>query len=494
MNFFGINHYETINPNRFHHIPNLKKPKRKVKSEYNFSEFNHFLYQMNIAQILQWIDIVEKHCTIPVSSKLYLLDFRKPNQQNIFICREKKVNIVERFGKTGLKFLKKICQNCREYPALFNEYFVTMYGLNFLRFKIPTFNFSYSFYKKNQLISFKQEYSEGEDLSFFLTHCSMDDFYTVFLQIVISLEIAQKELLFTHYDLHLENILVESVDKPFSMQVLNKVYTFDKYKVKIIDFGFSCVTVSPTDIFSSCSAHSLYKNGYFPFFTPGTDLFRLLGSIAFETSGNKRNFTLFIMKKLYNLEDSKIMGCRELLRSKFFNCSNLDIIYTIPLECLAIANTLEEDTFLSFGIESRPSVTLSNDGEKTFQLTHQNKFKEIFSLDSIYKHVGYNPLGKLYESSLETSMTLSSFVIPKTVPLFLMMGISDIANFYEKHANFLNLFHPSTHRIDHHKFYRTLSCMKQYLYFAHHPHFRFSDNIRLNLLANTKTLHERMTQ
>lgn len=490
MNFFGINIYETINPYKYNTIPNFKKSARKKQTTYKKLEFDHFIYQMNIAQILQWTEKIENLSSVSISSNIFQIDFREKDEQNVFIMDKNKANIVEIFGNTKMKFLKKICQNCREYPAIYNEYFLTMYGLNFLRLKIPTFNFSYSFHKRNKLISVKQEFTEGESLEMFLTHCSMDDFYSVFLQVVISLEIAQKELLFTHYDLHLENILIEPIDKPFSMQVLHKEYTFSKYKIKIIDFGFSCVCVSPTDIFSNCSAHSLFQNGYFPFFTPGTDLFRFIGSLALQTSGTQSEFSLYIMENLYGIPSSKMIQCKDFLRNTFYNCSFLNSykapIYTIPLECLLIANSFPPTVLQRFGIQSVPSMRINDHGDKVSNMFLKDEFQSLFSLGSIYKQIDYNPMGKMYHGEFQRF----TYSIPETVPLFLQTSLQDLSIFYEQNSRFLKDFTPSTNVVQYHKFYRSLSCIKQYLYFANHPYFRFSDKTRTDILKKTEPMRK----
>ena len=231
-----------------------------------------------------------------------------------------KLNLVQILGNTGFSFLKKICKNCTEYTGIYNEYFVTIYGLNYLRQVLPTFNFTYALHNDRQFLSVKQEYTQGESLESFVHHCSMEQWYQVFFQIILSLEIAQRELLFTHYDLNFENILVETVETPFFILLGGTCYRFEAYKVKIIDFGFSTVTTNPRDVFSNCSTR-LYHYGYFPFYTPGTDMFRVIGHLVHGSRGQKRDFGLFLMETLYGIPRDVILRRNRMdeFRKRFFH-------------------------------------------------------------------------------------------------------------------------------------------------------------------------------
>lgn len=481
MNFKGSDNYQHLQYYTFPEIPNFKKQKKT--ESYGIHKFDSFLYQFNIAQILQWIEYIEQEATKPFSTELYRLEYNEKDEQKVYIMAKNKLNLVQTFGNTGMLFLKKICKKCTEYPSIFNEYFVTIYALNYLRSKCPTFNFTYSFHKTERMLSIKQEFSHGVDFHTFLQTCSMDDFVNVLFQVLLSLEIAQRHLLFTHYDLNTENIIVETVKNPFTIQLGNQTYRFHKFMIKIIDFGFSSVNTSPNTIFSNCATY-LYHYGYFPFFTPGTDMFRILGECVFQTTGQKQDFSAFIMEHLYGVKSEKLKSQIHIFRKHYFNCSCFPFIYKIPLESICFLESLSISSLRKFGIEH-----LSFQSDERGVLRHQSptldkSFQNTFSLGSIHTKVHYDPLDKIYIGQ-ENRQNLS---LPKVFPNFVMEPISTIDNFYRKYYLFLHQFTPDSTNIEHHRCFRVLSCMRQFLEFYNLPFFRYTSRSQEELKQYCKPL------
>ena len=95
-------------------------------------------------------------------------------------------------------------------------------------------------------------------------------------------------------------------------------------------------------------------------------------------------------------------------------------------------------------------------------------------------------MGKMYHGEFQQF----TYSIPETVPLFLQTSLQGLSIFYEQNSRFLKDFTPSTNVVQHHKFYRSLSCIKQYLYFANHPYFRFSDKTRTDILKKTEPMRK----
>lgn len=62
----------------------------------------------------------------------------------------------------------------------------------------------------------------------------------IFLQVLFALEIAQKEFNFTHYDLHIENVLIRTLPHTVNLPYRRQNLTTDKLAV-IIDYGLSYI-------------------------------------------------------------------------------------------------------------------------------------------------------------------------------------------------------------------------------------------------------------
>ncbi len=86
------------------------------------------------------------------------------------------------------------------------------------------------------------EYLWGNDINF--------DLMNILLMLMISLQHAQDELNFTHYDLHLENVLVVKLNAPYKFTYKYKDKTYDiilNYYPFIIDFGRSYIDPKKVD-------------------------------------------------------------------------------------------------------------------------------------------------------------------------------------------------------------------------------------------------------
>ena len=465
MNFLGFEKYQLLNQYTFPMIPNFHTEKKEYS--YDSSKFQHAIYQFNISQIFQWIEYIESQSNINLSNDLFLISWEGKEKEFIKFLDKGKGILVETFGNTKLKFLKKICMECNDLPFFFNEYFIMVYGINFLRYKTPTFNFTYSLYKENKYISLKQEFNNGTTLDSFLKHCSKEDFISIFFQIILSLEVAQFNLLFTHYDLHTENILIEEIDTPFSIHYRNNVYEFKKYKIKMIDFSFSTATISPNSILSNCYIENLYSHGYYPFFTPGTDMFRILSDIFSQFYRKKdsfiTDFCLSIYEKFYKISQEKINHFIPLLKSNYYNCSVLPIIYSTPLELFEF---LEKEYKNKLPFEKKPF--------EHHPLTYQKEFKNIFSIETIQKNIPHNPLLGFYSSHKKNESL--PFRIPKSsFPIFMIHHLEEIQRFYEQYSFFLDWFSITEENTEYHKFFRILYSLKEFLYFIHHPQFKVKE-------------------
>lgn len=490
MNFLGIDNYISLNPFTFPDFPlfQIQKSQTKIKLEYSTERFSHSIYQFNISQILQWIEYIESQSSKNLSKKLYRLNWKEKEKENIIFKELGKGLVLESFGNTGLPFIKKICDNCFSLKSFYNEYFISVYGLNFLRDTIPTFNFTYSCHKSENLFSIKQEFSKGIPLGNFIQHCSGEDFLSVIFQVLASLEFSQRHLLFTHYDLNEENILVEKIEKPFKIPIGKKTFMFSNYKIKIIDFGFSTITTNPKTIISNTDTHKFYKHGYFPFFTPGTDQFRILSTILFMVQHleEKRHVLFYVFKHFYKINPEKYLQHIHYFKGNFYNSSVFPFLYKNPLQLLSFLEEKKNDilnilSLSSFPFEIRGLVL------DAIQLSYQKEFKDLFSIEKINKNIPYNPIDSIYLSEGNDAVPIKP---PQTIPLFTLEELEKVEKFYEKYSFFLDIFHHSNEDIDKHTFFRILYSIKEFLFFIYHPYFKFTDKKRKEIIEYYNTSKE----
>ena len=217
-------------------------------------------------------------------------------------------------------FIVKAPKNEHE-EDLLHEFVVGAYGLNRLREIVPNFAYILGGFKCSPLWM-KQNFdaeswcniehetkvtyivyeniSPGEELAKYILHCSEDQFMSLWLQILYSLNIAQEEIRFNHNDLHPKNIIIRNLDSEVQIPYKyngTKVYVKSDSIATFIDYGSSRFdleleekeTITLTDQYVPYDFHTL------------TDIFKLLSFlIAFIWSKGKWDIpSIKIILELY---------------------------------------------------------------------------------------------------------------------------------------------------------------------------------------------------
>ena len=159
-------------------------------------------------------------------------------------------------------FVIKAPQNPNNSYELIHECFVAFHGTNKLRALIPNFSYIYGlkncslpFLDNKEVISWcenkkiavnyiiYEKINNSISLSKYIETCTSDQFIEIFLQILFSLKIAAREIGFTHYDLHTENILLRKIDTPSFIKYDDIFLKTENYVATIIDYGMSNIMV-----------------------------------------------------------------------------------------------------------------------------------------------------------------------------------------------------------------------------------------------------------
>ena len=164
-----------------------------------------------------------------------------------------------------------------ENENLIHEYFVGAFGTNMLRSQIPNFAFIMGYFQCSPPFIDKQTqevltYCQNDKsvnpyiiyenvqnsvpFSDFIQTCSFDILLNILCQVLLSITIANKEIDFTHYDLHCNNVLIKTLPTQIIIPYLinNKTYYVQTQNVAtIIDYGQSHIKFGGKDFGYDCS-------------------------------------------------------------------------------------------------------------------------------------------------------------------------------------------------------------------------------------------------
>jgi hypothetical protein len=197
------------------------------------------------------------------------------------------------------------------YADLVEEFFKSFSAINKLRKYVPTFMYTFGMFdcyaeldkngrkRGGRLIDLKKStlcLDKSPKKPFVLTesiigntihdimnnnYLSGETFLCVFQQILLSLEVAQREIKFAHYDLHGKNLILRPVPDGYTYTVLvnNKKITVRDPKVVpvFIDFGLSCCNVMGRNY----GKYDYRDHEIFNFLVPCTDYIKIFLSCFF---------------------------------------------------------------------------------------------------------------------------------------------------------------------------------------------------------------------
>lgn len=176
--------------------------------------------------------------------------------------------------------LYKVPKNKEFDNSLIRSFYIGQ-KLNLLHYLVPNFVQTRKLHlKSNGEESFfvAYEYVKGVSLEKMLADNILDfsQFLNLFVQILFALEIAQRYCSFCHYDLHLGNIILKTIEKPYTYTLVFDQYRYDitaeKYIPILIDFGFASSIIDN----KSFGTHSFQDCGILSRPIQGADMYKLL--------------------------------------------------------------------------------------------------------------------------------------------------------------------------------------------------------------------------
>ena len=179
--------------------------------------------------------------------------------------------------------------------VVLREYLVGLV-LNNLRYQVPNFLYTLGSFscskptKKGEICTSNREFTnfilyekiEGVTVAEAIGKhlIKVDDWYPIFVMILLALEVAQRECRLTHYDLHSGNVMLVKNMPDYEVILDGKIYNIikPKYTPILIDFGFSSVFTDGNNVGISAAPET------YNFMVPSFDMFLFLSASFAEFS------------------------------------------------------------------------------------------------------------------------------------------------------------------------------------------------------------------
>mgnify|MGYP001330527493 CR=1 FL=1 len=236
----------------------------------------------------------------------------------------KKIELLNEKGNNGIiyriflfdkiPFVLKKNDKKEVYPSLLKEYVIGILSINKLRYILPTFLYTFAWFNKKESLENKDKielpgiiYEEikGNELRELLIEnkITFEVWLIIFTELLISLEVAQGEIKFCHFDLHPGNLIINFSEKSeYLVNIDTKTYNIrTNHKISIIDFGLSSVCYDDFSI-----GNFGYENlGITNYMIPGFDVFHFLKTSTYWFLKCKSDMEK--LKKIYDFYEDIII-------------------------------------------------------------------------------------------------------------------------------------------------------------------------------------------
>ena len=341
-------------------------------------------------------------------------------QGNIYLSKIKNKQII----------IKRSFKDNEEYNfELLKEYFIGIY-LNNLRTIIPNFMFVFGIIDCNKINSKSQlhkicrnnnynflllEKINGNTLKkhFISENITLKLYKNLLCQLLIALEIAQKEYKYCHYDLHFNNIILRKKKHNYKVNINNLTYNIDtEYILNIIDYGHSSIEIKYNNKKKFIGGRHYKHAGIYPFLIPGFDMYKFLCFSLLNCIQNKNESTISIIKyikkifiKFYKKKDPlNIFINNKLIEQNVYNfinnkhISSSNIMRYTPLSMLNflydnnMTNNIKVQNRIKFDIIAFNKYNIYNDKvqieiEKMFDFIFSQKLLDSYIHRKYIKHI-----------------------------------------------------------------------------------------------------------
>jgi hypothetical protein len=232
-------------------------------------------------------------------------------------------------GENGLVYFSDIIHdieviikrpiNYTDYYEMVREYFIGITKINKLRYIIPNFVYTLGAFicpvksgkmcvkdEKEPKIPFViYEKIPGENMKHMLENSliSFPEYLGIFIQLLLALEVAQREMSFCHFDLHVGNVMCRKLDSICKYKVVLDMNTYEvstnKYLPVIIDFGLSTIKHDDKII----GSYTFPEYGMMHYMIQGADIYKFLYSSITYASEKNVNEKIIGLMNFYGKDD-----------------------------------------------------------------------------------------------------------------------------------------------------------------------------------------------
>lgn len=202
----------------------------------------------------------------------------------------------------------------KDYDEIIREYFIGITEINRLRYILPNFVYTFGIFMcptENGLCKDGIEHPigifekiPGKNMTELLeaNELTFSEYLGMFIQILLALEVGQRNISFCHNDFHTDNLMCRTINTECNYKVPldNNVYevTASQYLPVIIDFGSSTVKNNGRVI----GSYEFPEYGMMEYMLPGVDMYKFLVNSYLNAQGNVKSQILNLMS-FYKLDD-----------------------------------------------------------------------------------------------------------------------------------------------------------------------------------------------
>jgi hypothetical protein len=264
---------------------------------------------------------------------------------------------ITHFFASNVQVIIKVPQTSKGIESKVREYFIGIKAINNLRYITPSFVYTLGAFLcpkpsktgeitcddscKNTAFVFYEKII-GESVQTLLKNDRLNfrQFLVLFFQLLLGLEVAQREARFTHFDLHADNVMVRvgTGDSTSITQLDMFTYIIDQpeFIPVVIDFGASTAYIEGKYI----GSYDYISHGMLNFMIPGHDMYKFLVYCARKTENQElkksiiKIFEFYGDDDPYRIKENKEKGiesatstyCRDLTFSRAANRTPLMLI------------------------------------------------------------------------------------------------------------------------------------------------------------------------